>query len=93
MQLRLKANNGELLTADEEWRLESDFAALMASIEWEYEQFQSDRVSYLPVKGFRGALNRWPYMKSLWPEYRSRFSPEFARFMEEELLDQGEVTQ
>ncbi len=90
MQLRLKAHNGETLTTDQGWRLECDFAALLATFEWEHEQFQSGRVSYLPINGYRGVLNRWPYMKSLWPEYRNRFSPEFARFMEEELLDSNE---
>ncbi len=91
MRLRLKAHNDEQLTLDERWRLESDFALVLATFEWEHEQFLHGRVSYLPISGYRGVFNRWPYMKSLWPMYRSRFSSEFVRFMEEELLDADEV--
>ncbi len=87
MRLRFKAHNGEELTLDERWRLESDFASMLATFEWEHEQFLQGRVAYLPINGYRGVLDRWPYLKSMWPIYRNRFSPEFARFMEKELLD------
>ena len=91
MQLRLKAHKDEPLALDERWRLESDFASVLATFEWEHEQFLCGRVAYLPINGYRGVFNRWPYMKSMWPIYRDRFSPEFARFMEEELLDSDEA--
>jgi len=91
MQLRLKAHNGEELTQDERWRLESDFASILVTFEWEHEQYLHGRVFYLPINGYRGVLQRWPYLKSMWPMYRNRFSPEFARFMEEELLDSDQV--
>ncbi len=92
MQLRLKAHDGEQLTQVDQWRLEADFAGLVAAIEWEYEQFQSGRVSYIPIDGWRAVLNRWSYFQSMWLKTRNRFSPEFARFMDEELLNQREAT-
>ena len=91
MQLRQKAHNGEPLTDAETWRLQSDFAAVMTAMEWEYEQFQNGRVSYAPVEGWRFVLSRWSYMRPMWADYRRRFSPEFARFVDEELLDSHEV--
>ena len=87
MQLREKAHNGEPLTDAETWRLQADFAAVLTAMEWEYEQYQSGRVAYAPIEGWRFVLNRWSYMTSMWAEFRPRFSPGFARFVDEELLD------
>ena len=93
MQLREKAHNNESLTEAENWRLEADFAAVMTAMEWEYEQFQGGRVLYAPVEGWRGIFARWPYMKSIWEDFRDRFSPEFARFVDEEVLQLHGATQ
>jgi hypothetical protein len=86
MQLREKAFNGDPLTRAEQIRVEADLVSLLVGMEWEYEQFRSGRVLGVPVDGYRSIFTRFPYMKSLWPGVRRRFTAEFSRFMDEEVL-------
>jgi hypothetical protein len=92
MQLREKAFDGEPLTRGEQIRVEADLVSLLVGMEWEYEQFRSGRVLGVPVEGYRSIFNRFPYMKSLWPELRPRFTPEFSRFMDREVLEYVEAS-
>ena len=87
MQLRLKAVRDDQLTTEEEWRVLSDAGSLFVVWEWEYQQFESGRLAYIPVAGYRGTLNRWPYIVDLWnTQLRPFFSEDFARFIDEEVL-------
>ncbi len=87
MQLRLKAVRDDQLTTEEEWRVFSDAGSLFVLWEWEYQQFESGRLSYIPVAGYRVTLNRWPYLVDLWnAQLRLVFSEDFARFIDEEVL-------
>ena len=91
MQLRFKAVRDDQLTTEEEWRVFLDAGSLFVLWEWEYQQFESGRLAYIPVAGYRGTLNRWPYLVDLWnAQLRPVFSEDFVRFVDEELLDSNE---
>jgi len=88
MSLRLKAVNGEPLKQDEQWRIISDFAALISRWEWDYQQLQSARVEYIPIEAYRDIFSRWPYMRQLWSDQRRKFSPDFVKFIDENVVNE-----
>ena len=88
MQLRYKASNSEPLTIAEEWRVAVDFSSIMTRLEHDYELYQRERIAYVPVQGWAGIFDRWPYMRMLWQARRGNYSPEFVEFMEENVVNE-----
>ena len=86
MQLRLKASTSDPLTTAEEWRVALDFSSIMTRLEHDYELYQRGRIEYVPVQGWVGIFDRWPYMRLLWPARRGNYSPVFVEFMEENVV-------
>ena len=83
MRLRLKATNGQPLTQEEQWRLSAESAFIFTQWEWEYQQDQVGRGAYVPVEAYRAILTRWPWLIEFWiNEHRSRYTPEFAQFLD-----------
>lgn len=86
MNLRLKATTSQSLTQEEQWRLETEAGFVFTQWEWEYQQEQAGRGTYVPVEAYRAILTRWPWLIELWRnEHRSRFSPDFAQFLDEQV--------
>jgi hypothetical protein len=83
MSLRLKATKGAPLTQEEQWRLESDTGMIFSQLEWEFQQYQAGRISYLPLEAYKAITARWPYLEQLWQTgLRSRYTANFAQFMD-----------
>lgn len=88
--LMAKAREGGALTDGEQRRLRSFILSRFVRWEWYYEQYREGFVeqSNLPVEAWRIMLANNPWATKYFDEYKRVFSPDFVRFVEDQVLGQ-----
>jgi hypothetical protein len=87
MHVRVKAINRQELTQEEELRLAADSLSIFANWAWEFEQYQQGLLSSMPVAGYRNLVRQYPYLADQFRAVRTNWGEDFAKFMEDEILE------
>ena len=84
-----KSQLGEALTIAENIQLDSYNRRILASFEWQFDEFQRGRLSFEDIKtkalaaSFESPASGMP---KIWMEWREQASPEFVSFMEQNVI-------
>lgn len=86
----LKAIEGEELSPVESLSLDFEYWSLFVNWEWEYEQYNNGVLDVLdqpPELRWRPVVNYYPRIRESWSNHKSTLSPEFVKYMEENVFD------
>jgi len=82
---RFKVESGEELSPVEQFRLDSRNESNLLRYEWEYLQFRSGNVGYLPLDQWRSFMNEQRWQTNEWEPNKDLLSEEFIDFVEREI--------
>lgn len=92
-QILLKAQGGNALTPQDQFRLRNWYMALFVAWQWEWQEHKLGRIQ-APIRTWKNlmegqspdAINVYPGLKDFWISVQSDFSDEFVAFMNEEII-------
>lgn len=82
---RFKVESGEELSPVEQFRLNERYASTLLGFEWEYFQYRSGNLGYLPLDQWRTFMNDQRWQAERWEPNKYLLSAEFIEFVEREI--------
>lgn len=89
LRAMIKAWDGEELSRIESLNLDFKYWSVFVNWEWEYGQYQEGVLQVLdqpPSSRLRSAFEYYPLMRDSWFNHKDSLSPEFVRYMEEDVI-------
>lgn len=83
---RFKVASDEELSPIEQFRLNARRESSLLGYEWEYLQYRSGNLGYLPLDQWRRFMNEARWQTNVWEPNRNLLSEEFIDFVEREIL-------
>lgn len=89
-ELWFKATEGEVLTGAERRRMESMLLGRFIRWEWYYEQYQNGLIDreVLPLAAWRNVFSEGPIIAEIWRKQSGLLTPTFARWMEDNVVNE-----
>jgi len=82
---RFKVESDGELTPVEQFRLNARNKGVLLGFEWEYLQFRSGNLSYLPIDSWKSFMNEQRWQENVWEPNKYLLSEEFIGFVEREI--------
>jgi hypothetical protein len=91
-EILFNARSGQLITELDRFRVTNFHINSLINWEWDYEQFKTGYITRdnLPLQAWISALQNNPIFVEFWPRLKTRFTPDFVAFMEENVISQLE---
>ena len=83
---RFKVVSGEELSPVEQFRVDAWNTSTLLGFEWEYRQYRSGNLGYLPLDQWRSFMNEQRWQTDEWEPNKNLLSEEFIDFVEHEIL-------
>ena len=83
---RFKVVNDEELSPVELFRRNERYTSTLLGFEWEYFQYRSGNLGYLPLDQWRTFMNDQRWQAERWEPNKRLLSEEFIEFVEREIL-------
>ena len=85
-EFRFKVASEEELSPVEQFRLNERNESRLLGYEWEYLQYRSENLGYLPLDQWRRFMNEQRWQTDVWEPNKSLLSEEFIDFVEREIF-------
>jgi hypothetical protein len=82
---RFKVESGEELSPVEQFRLNTRRGGSLLGYEWEYLQYRSGNLRYLPIHEWSRFMSAEEWKKNTWEPNKNLLSEEFIEFVEGEI--------
>ena len=89
----VKVNAHEELTPVEQIRVTFFLRTMLFNFEWEYRQYEEDKIEKIPLSGWREAIRLRGHGPRVWRSIKPTLletSPNFVKYMEENVISQLE---